>query len=867
MGMSVQDVYKAKCTELGCKTNSLLVKELCRVPDVFDTHTSLDLSNNFVGPKGLLPVLEVVKVSAGLRHLSLKDNQLTNQCVVNLTDVVQTHKGITSLDLSRNPITIGAGKAILEMIKVNNQIEEVTLRDTSVKDMLLRAIEMQLQKNRTDVKRTVAHSAEIPQEDTLCADLSPGMVRKYLASLPSTVHELLFDENPVQHLSKLCIDNKALFTDPQFPPDWKSVQKSGLKDYPVASWTRIRDMPLSRLFPDTVDISAIKMGAAAVPWLTETLAALVRDGERVENLFTPKQTSPASVYSVRLFIDGKHRYIIVDDWIPVDCDGNPVFSRIASEAGGAWLMLLEKALAKAHGSYQAIDMSVATTHPLEKQPNVATAIVDFTGGVGISRDLHQDDFDAEEWWGELLQLSAKGAQLAATTSGKNSAVLEEVGIEANYCYSITAVRAVNGHRLVLMSYHCSSLCWDGEWSPSSPLWDQYADVKESLGTTEKNSFWIPYSAFVTHFDSVHIVKTFKNWLSALVQGEWDNSSAGGPYYEQSWSQNARYKLSLQRQGKVFINLSLPDKRFANSDVDTMGFHLLKSDYFPVGYDRDNVAIKTPYLVTNSVSFEGDLDQGTYWLIPSTYVAGKYGAFNIRILSESPYTVQREYITKYWREESLRSKWGYSGEYQNGEDHPQFELTIAPSPDPARVLISVEGSPHDDHCLVVFVCAGKAPAKRMLGALEDSAIMAKSKYLIGSSVQLECQLPGGDCPYVIVPCLQPEGSRSLCNLQILCSTPSFTISELPIWGKKVVTSSWKKSSTYQDATGNPQFELICPIENQEFVVKLEVSGHDDPSILFFVVDNNGRQGKGITGLIPEKAIMCTRYVPIIQSSAK
>ena len=863
VGMSVQDVYKTKCAELGCKANSLLVKELCKVPDVFDTATTLDLSNNFVGPKGLLPVLEVVKVSSGLRYLSLRDNQLTNKCVMNLADVVQTHKGITALDLSNNPITIGAGKAILEMVKVNTQLEEVYLENTCVKEMLLRAIDVQLKKNQTDSKRpAAATSADAPLEDTLTSEISPGMVRKYLSALPSTVHEMLFDENPVQHLTKLCSDSQATFTDPLFPPDWKSVQKSGLKEYPVSGWMRVKDMPNSRLFPDSVDLSQVVTGASGTSWLMESLAALVREGERVESLITPKQTSVASVYTVKLFIDGKPRYIVVDDWIPVDVDGNPVFSRVRTESGGAWIMLIEKAVAKAHGSYQAIDASVSSTHPLEKAPNSATGMVDFTGGVGISRDLHQDDFNAEEWWGELLDLSAKGALMTATTAGRGSSgALGEIGLEENFCYGILAVRALNGHRLLQLNSCYTPLQWEGEWCDGSPLWDQYPDVKDALElqVRREGSFWMPYVSFLRYCDAVHIVKTFSSRQAALVAGEWDHASAGGPYFEQTWSQNARYKLTVQKQGRVFINLSIPDKRFARSDIDTMAFHVLKADYFPVGYDKDNVVIKTPYLVTNSVSFEGELDHGTYWLVPSTYIAGKTGSFNVRILSEAPFTVQRERLEKYWREESVRSKWAHAGEYQSGEDHPQFELCIAPSPEPARVLISVDGSPHDDHCLVVFVCAGTAKGKRMLGSLEDSCIMAKSKYLIGSSVQLECQLPGGDTPYVIVPCLQPEGSCSMCKLQVLCSVPTFSLTELRMWSKKEASALWSKSSTYQDATGNPQFELVCPIEKQEFVVKLEVTGHDDPSILFFVVDNNGRQSKGLSGLIPESQILCTRSV--------
>ena len=60
-GMSAREVYEAQCERFGCKCNSQMLKTLPTEPDVFDS-LEIDLSMNMVGTKGLLPVLEVIRI-------------------------------------------------------------------------------------------------------------------------------------------------------------------------------------------------------------------------------------------------------------------------------------------------------------------------------------------------------------------------------------------------------------------------------------------------------------------------------------------------------------------------------------------------------------------------------------------------------------------------------------------------------------------------------------------------------------------------------------------------------------------------------------------------------------------------------------
>lgn len=55
------------------------------------------------------------------------------------------------------------------------------------------------------------------------------------------------------------------------------------------------------------------------------------------------------VYSVLLCLDGRWKEVVVDDYFPCDQGGHPAFSRPLHQE--IWVMLLEKAVAKAFGNY------------------------------------------------------------------------------------------------------------------------------------------------------------------------------------------------------------------------------------------------------------------------------------------------------------------------------------------------------------------------------------------------------------------------------------------------------------------------------------------------------------------------------------
>ena len=69
--------------------------------------------------------------------------------------------------------------------------------------------------------------------------------------------------------------------------------------------------------------------------------------------FNTPQDNANHVYVTRWLINGKPRFVAVDDWVPGDANGM-AFAQVSRE-GEFWAPILEKAWAKIHGSYMAAE--------------------------------------------------------------------------------------------------------------------------------------------------------------------------------------------------------------------------------------------------------------------------------------------------------------------------------------------------------------------------------------------------------------------------------------------------------------------------------------------------------------------------------
>ena len=72
----------------------------------------------------------------------------------------------------------------------------------------------------------------------------------------------------------------------------------------------------------------------------------------VKRLFITKKYNPEGIYKIRLCKNGEWVVVTVDDYIPCFFNASPIFTR--AHGPELWVLLLEKAYAKLHGSYSAL---------------------------------------------------------------------------------------------------------------------------------------------------------------------------------------------------------------------------------------------------------------------------------------------------------------------------------------------------------------------------------------------------------------------------------------------------------------------------------------------------------------------------------
>lgn len=79
------------------------------------------------------------------------------------------------------------------------------------------------------------------------------------------------------------------------------------------------------------------------------LASLAEQPHLIQKVFGNQTYNPNGIYKVTLRIDGVIQEILVDDFVPVNSNGDPLFCQ--PNKNEFWALIIEKAWAKAHKNY------------------------------------------------------------------------------------------------------------------------------------------------------------------------------------------------------------------------------------------------------------------------------------------------------------------------------------------------------------------------------------------------------------------------------------------------------------------------------------------------------------------------------------
>ena len=306
-------------------------------------------------------------------------------------------------------------------------------------------------------------------------------------------------------------------------------------------------------------------------------------------------------YLVRLFLGGRWRGVLVDSSLPVrgaetrvdrgangradeddakdarggrkrplvtsdDDEYRPAYGRAAKNQ--LWVSLLEKAYAKAHGSYAATSGGW-----------IAEALSDLTGCPSETIDLDgveaRDAAGDRSVWARILSFAEAGFPMGCSTGWGDSAQ----GIVGGHAYSVLDVRELRGAavgkqtklpyaaaaaaaedpseegedpevtivgetsrpprlgpaasrdraplRLVRVRNPWGRREWSGEWGRASEVWT--AKLGAELGNTraDDGTFWMSWRDFLARFRGVDVCKAHRGWHALSL--DLDLEDAGGGF--------------------------------------------------------------------------------------------------------------------------------------------------------------------------------------------------------------------------------------------------------------------------------------------------------------------------------------------------
>jgi len=168
------------------------------------------------------------------------------------------------------------------------------------------------------------------------------------------------------------------------------------------------------------------------------------------------------VFGVRLCKNGEEQAVILDNYIPCGPDGSPCFSH--ANGNELWVILLEKAWAKVHGSYERI--IGGQTH---------LTLRDLTGAPSYEFSVDEDD-----GFNRILEGEQKNYVMSAGINQRSSGEtdgLRELGLVSEHSYGLIAAAEVtdgsgNKVQLVKLRNPWGNFEWRGKWSDYSDCWTE-----------------------------------------------------------------------------------------------------------------------------------------------------------------------------------------------------------------------------------------------------------------------------------------------------------------------------------------------------------------------------------------------------------
>eukprot|EP00742_Colponemidia_sp_Colp-10_P006128 GILJ01006558.1.p1 GENE.GILJ01006558.1~~GILJ01006558.1.p1 ORF type:complete len:814 (-),score=130.82 GILJ01006558.1:164-2605(-) len=440
--------------------------------------------------------------------------------------------------------------------------------------------------------------------------------RDVLGAFPVDVAELA-------DLRTLLQKNKMKYIDVDFPPSDKSLypDPSNPPAETVVHWRRPEEFfsvdPARKettidIFVADIEPNDIKQGSLGDCWFMCALSALAERPELVKRLFITQSANALGVYRLKICKCGEWKVVTVDDLFPCSPNEGPIFSR--AHGNELWVLLLEKAYAKLHGSYYLLRGGWA-----------AEGLMDLTGCPSSNYNFADEDvqslINSGEFWRMLVQWDADGYLMSASTPGEdrwtetggNPNSEESRGLVPGHAYTVIGCHEVEGHQLLKIRNPWGSFEWNGDWSDNSPLWNH--QLRQQVGVPEAaddGTFFMSLKDFLTHFYCANVCRV-RNWDEIRLKGLFIKAAGGQKGAYSKWC----YTMKVTEPTNMWLGLHQEDERIHSVEgrrgyID-LGMAIMKK----TAGDKLELVHIAPSVIDRQCQLEITLDAGEYYIVPRT----------------------------------------------------------------------------------------------------------------------------------------------------------------------------------------------------------------------------------------------------------
>lgn len=458
-----------------------------------------------------------------------------------------------------------------------------------------------------------------------------------------------------------CLEKEEEFVDANYGPTKENLEPLKKENMKFISWFRIKNFFKDGKFCLFNDIALKKqvLRDRGYSHIVDALNALSVQPCLVIRLFEYTETNKNGIYSIWINLNGIWKEIIVDDYVPIfsyEENGKAqfYFSSPDLEKREIWMILLEKALAKAYGGYDRLynGASNYVLRDLTGAPVVTESIIHIAEKQKITE---REEKHMNELFKKISKMLERGYILSVIPrktnklEEKRNALLQIFnkkyflgnGIYSCHEYAILSSRAVKNskgeeEKILQLRNPWINEIWEGDWSKESDLWTE--ELKKELSyNPQKNGnsqFWISIKDVMNYFEHLQICRVVPGYKFNAIKLKYPKKTFLRAVIRFSAPVKGKYTISIDQKDLHCFK----DKRFKYNEVKLTLCKLENGDFTLLSYTSSQ-ALRNTHI-------RKLIEEGEYYVL----VEQKCNPINIDIEREILNSGNKEAISdiKAWR---------------------------------------------------------------------------------------------------------------------------------------------------------------------------------------------------------------------------